>query len=132
MYSKSFIYKILICIIVLMLFDISLIYDMTADIYKRYLKIAILVAIGCHLDLYLELSKQEILLIQAFKNDTFNETYELLNTCLLYTSGINYSGFAGVGSARNGVTSVGASGKERQVITVSYTHLDVYKRQSLW
>ena len=70
MYSKSFIYKILICIIVLMLFDISLIYDMTADIYKRYLKIAILV----------ELSKQEILLIQAFKDDTFNETYELLNT----------------------------------------------------
>ena len=63
-----------------MLFDISLIYDMTADIYKRYLKIAILVAIGCHLDLYLELSKQEELLIQAFKNDTFNETYELLNT----------------------------------------------------
>ena len=80
MYSKSFIYKILICIIVLILFDISLIYDMTADIYKRYLKIAILVAIGCHLDLYLELSKQEELLIQAFKNDTFNETYELLNT----------------------------------------------------
>ena len=63
-----------------MLFDISLIYDMTADIYKGYLKIAILVAIGCHLDLYLELSKQEILLIQAFKNDAFNETYELLNT----------------------------------------------------
>ena len=63
-----------------MLFDISLIYDMTADIYKRYLKIAILVAIGCHLDLYLELSKQEELIIQAFKNDTFDETYELLNT----------------------------------------------------
>lgn len=80
MYSKSFIYKILICIIVLILFDISLIYDMTADIYKGYLKIAILVAIGCHFDLYLELSKQEELLIQAFKNDTFNETYELLNT----------------------------------------------------
>ena len=80
MYSKSFIYKILICIIVLMLFDISLIYDMTADIYKRYLKIAILVAIGCHLDLYLELSKQEELIIQAFKDDTFNETYELLDT----------------------------------------------------
>ena len=80
MYSKSFIYKILICIIVLMLFDISLIYDMTADIYKRYLKIAILVAIGCHLDLYLELSKQEVLMVQVFENDTFNETYELLNT----------------------------------------------------
>ena len=63
-----------------MLFDISLIYDMTADIYKGYLKIAVLVAIGCHLDIYLELSKQEVLLIQAFKNDTFNETYELLNT----------------------------------------------------
>ena len=63
-----------------MLVDISLIYDMTADIYKRYLKIAILVAIGCHLDLYLKLSKQEELLIQAFKNDTFNETYEMLNT----------------------------------------------------
>ena len=63
-----------------MLFDISLVCDMTADIYKGYLKIAILVAIGCHLDLYLELSKQEELLIQAFKNDTFNETYELLNT----------------------------------------------------
>ena len=63
-----------------MLFDISLIYDMTADIYKGYLKIAILVAIGCHLDIYLEISKQEELLIQAFKNDTFNETYELLNT----------------------------------------------------
>ena len=80
MYSKSFIYKILICIIVLMLFDISLIYEMTADIYKGYLKIAILVAIGCHLDIYLELSKQEELIIQAFKNDTFNETYELLST----------------------------------------------------
>jgi len=53
---------------------------MTADIYKGYLKIAILVAIGCHLDLYLELSKQEELIIQAFKDDTFNETYELLDT----------------------------------------------------
>ena len=53
---------------------------MTADIYKGYLKIAILVAIGCHLDLYLELSKQEELIIQAFKNDIFNETYELLTT----------------------------------------------------
>ena len=63
-----------------MLFDISLIYDMTADIYKGYLKIAILVAIGCHLDIYLELSKQEELIIQAFENDTFDETYELLNT----------------------------------------------------
>ena len=63
-----------------MLFDISLIYDMTADIYKGYLKIAILVAVGCHLDLYLGLSKQEELIIQAFKNDTFNDTYELLTT----------------------------------------------------
>lgn len=80
MYSKSFIYKFLICTILLVLFDISLIYDMTADIYKGYLKIAVLVAVGCHLDLYLELSKQEELIIQAFKNDTFNETYELLNT----------------------------------------------------
>lgn len=80
MYSTSFIYKILICITLLMLFDIFVIHAMIADIYKGYLKIAILVAIGCHLDLYLELSKQEELLIQAFKNDTFNETYELLNT----------------------------------------------------
>lgn len=80
MYSTSFIHKIFICIVVLMLFDISLIHAMTADIYKGYLKIAILVAIGCHLDLYLELSKQEELIIQAFKDDTFNETYELLNT----------------------------------------------------
>ena len=63
-----------------MLFDISLIYDMTADIYKGYLKIAILVAIGCHLDVYLELSKQEELIIQAFENDTFDKTYELLST----------------------------------------------------
>ena len=53
---------------------------MTADIYKGYLKIAVLVAVGCHLDLYLELSKQEELIIQAFKHDTFDETYELLNT----------------------------------------------------
>ena len=53
---------------------------MIADIYKGYLKIAVLVAVGCHLDLYLELSKQEELIIQAFKNDTFNETYELLTT----------------------------------------------------
>ena len=63
-----------------MLFDISLIHAMTADIYKGYLKIAILVAIGCHLDIYIELSKQEELIIQAFKNDIFNETYELLTT----------------------------------------------------
>ena len=80
MYNTSFIHKILICIIVLMLFDISLIHAMTADLYKGYLKIAILVAIGCHLDIYLELSKQEELIIQAFKNNTFDETYELLNT----------------------------------------------------
>ena len=80
MYSKSFIHKFLICISLLILFDISLIYAMTADIYKGYLKIAILVAIGCHLDIYLEFSKQEILIIQAFENNTFNETYELLNT----------------------------------------------------
>ena len=80
MYSKSFIHKFLICTILLVLFDISLIYDMTVDIYKGYLKIAVLVAVGCHLDLYLELSKQEELIIQAFKNDTFNETYELLTT----------------------------------------------------
>ena len=80
MYSKSFIHKFLICTILLVLFDISLIYDMTTDIYKGYLKIAVLVAVGCHLDLYLELSKQEELIIQAFKNDTFNETYELLTT----------------------------------------------------
>ena len=80
MYSKSFIHKFLICTILLALFDISLIYDMTADIYKGYLKIAVLVAVGCHLDLYLELSKQEELIIQAFKNDTFNDTYELLTT----------------------------------------------------
>lgn len=80
MYSKSFIHKFLICTILLALFDISLIYEMTADIYKGYLKIAILVAIGCHLDIYLEFSKQEILIIQAFENNTFNETYELLST----------------------------------------------------
>lgn len=80
MYSKSFIHKFLICTILLVLFDISLIYDMTADIYKGYLKIAVLVAVGCHLDLYLELSKQEELIIQAFNNDIFNETYELLTT----------------------------------------------------
>ena len=80
MYSKSFIHKFLICIILLVLFDTSLIYAMTADIYKGYLKIAILVAIGCHLDIYLEFSKQEELIIQAFENDTFNETYELLST----------------------------------------------------
>ena len=80
MYNKSFIHKFLICTILLVLFDISLLYDMTADIYKGYLKIAVLVAVGCHLELYLELSKQEELIIQAFKNDTFNETYELLTT----------------------------------------------------
>ena len=80
MYNTSFIHKIFICIVVLMLFDISLIHAMTADIYKGYLKIAILVAIGCHLDVYLELSKQEELIIPALENDTFNETYELLST----------------------------------------------------
>lgn len=80
MYNTSFIHKFLICTILLVLFDISLLYDMTTDIYKGYLKIAVLVAVGCHLDLYLELSKQEELIIQAFKNDTFDETYELLNT----------------------------------------------------
>lgn len=80
MYNTSFIHKFLICIILLALFDISLIYEMTADIYKGYLKIAILVAIGCHLDIYLELSTQEVLMVQAFENDTFDETYELLDT----------------------------------------------------
>lgn len=34
-------------------------------------------------------------------------------------NGITYSGFSGLGAARNGVTSVGASGKERQIINVA-------------
>ena len=68
MYNTSFIHKIFICIIVLMLFDISLIHAMTADIYKGYLKIAILGGNWVPFRYISELSKQEELIIQAFKN----------------------------------------------------------------
>ena len=48
--------------------------------YEGNIKATIIAVIVFHMLLYILARKQVKLLIQAFKNNTFNETYELLNT----------------------------------------------------
>lgn len=85
MYSKFFIYRVIICTIPIILMDIALISAMITGGYEGNLKAAILAGIVLHIILYILSRKQVKLLIQAFKkngimeiNNLFNMTYVFL------------------------------------------------------
>lgn len=79
MYSKFFIYKIIICTIPLILMDIAFIYSMLTGGYKGNLKATILAVIVFHILLYMLGREQVRLLIQAFKRNRFREINNLFN-----------------------------------------------------
>ena len=79
MYSKFFIYRVIICTIPLIIMDIALIYSMITGGYEGNLKATILAVIVFHILLYLLSHKQVKLLIQAFKRNGFREINNLFN-----------------------------------------------------
>ena len=79
MYSKFFIYRVIICTIPLILMDIALICSIITGGYEGNLKAAILAGIVLHIILYILSRKQVKLLIQAFKKNGFKEINNLFN-----------------------------------------------------
>lgn len=79
MYSKFFIYRVIICAIPIILMDIALISAMITGGYEGNLKAAILAVIVFHILLYILARKQVKLLIQAFKQNGFKEINNLFN-----------------------------------------------------
>lgn len=79
MYSKFFIYRVIICTIPLVLMDIALISSMMTGGYEGNLKATILAVIVFHILLYMLSRKQVKLLIQAFKRNGFREINNLFN-----------------------------------------------------
>ena len=79
MYSKFFIYRVIICAIPIILMDIALISAMITGGYEGNLKVAILTGIVLHILLYILARKQVKLLIQAFKQNGFKEINNLFN-----------------------------------------------------
>ncbi len=79
MYSKFFIYRVIICAIPIILMDIAFICSMITGGYEGNLKAAILAGIVLHIILYILSRKQVKLLIQAFKKNGFKEINNLFN-----------------------------------------------------
>ena len=79
MYSKFFIYRVIICTIPIILMDIALICSMITGGYEGNLKATILAVIVFHIILYMLSRKQVKLLIQAFKQNGFKEINNLFN-----------------------------------------------------
>lgn len=79
MYSKFFIYRVIICAIPIILMDIALISAMITGGYEGNLKATILAVIVFHIFLYILARKQVKLLIQAFKKNGFKEINNLFN-----------------------------------------------------
>ena len=79
MYSKFFIYRVIICTIPLIIMDIVLVSSMITDGYEGNLKATILAMIVLHIVLYILSRKQVKLLIQAFKQNGFKEIINLFN-----------------------------------------------------
>ena len=79
MYSKFFIYRVIICIIPLIFMDIAFIYSMITGGYEGNIKATILAVIVFHILLYILARKQVKLLIQAFKQNGFKEINNLFN-----------------------------------------------------
>lgn len=79
MYSKFFIYRVIICAIPIILMDIALISSMITGGYEGNLKATILAVIALHIVLYMLSRKQVELLMQAFKKNGFKEINNLFN-----------------------------------------------------
>ncbi len=79
MYSKFFIYRVIICTIPIILMDIALISAMITGGYEGNLKATILAVIVFHIILYILSRKQVKLLIQAFKKNGVKEINNLFN-----------------------------------------------------
>ena len=79
MYSKFFIYRVIICTIPIILMDIALICSMITGGYEGNLKAAILAGIVLHIILYILSRKQVKLLMQAFKQNGFEEINNIFN-----------------------------------------------------
>ena len=79
MYSKFFIYRVIICTIPLIIMDIALVSSMITGGYEGNLKATILAVIVFHILLYIIGRKQVKLLIQAFKRNGFKEINNLFN-----------------------------------------------------
>ena len=79
MYSKFFIYKVIICTILILLMDIALICSIITGGYEGNLKATILAMIVFHIILYILSRKQVKLLIQAFKQNGVKEINNLFN-----------------------------------------------------
>lgn len=84
MYSKFFIYKVIICTIPLIFMDIAFIYSMITGGYEGNLKATILAVIVFHILLYLLSHKQVKLLIQAFKRNGFRESNNLICFLIIF------------------------------------------------
>ena len=84
MYSKFFIYRVIICAIPIILMDIALISAMITGGYEGNLKAAILAVIVFHILLYILARKQVNLLIQAFKQNGFKEINNLFNMTYVF------------------------------------------------
>lgn len=79
MYSKFFIYRVIICTIPIILMDIAFISSMITGGYEGNLKATILAVIALHIALYMLSHKQVKLLMQAFKQNGFKEINNLFN-----------------------------------------------------
>ena len=84
MYSKFFIYRVIICTIPIILMDIALIRAMITGGYEGNLKAAILAGIVLHIILYILSRKQVKLLIQAFKKNGIKEINNLFNMTYVF------------------------------------------------
>ena len=84
MYSKFFIYRVIICAIPIILMDIALISAMITGGYEVNLKAAILAVIVFHILLYILARKQVKLLMQAFKQNGFKEINNLFNMTYVF------------------------------------------------
>lgn len=84
MYSKFFIYRVIICTIPIILMDIALISAMITGGYEGNLKATILAGIVLHIVLYMLSRKQVNLLIQAFKQNGFKEINNLFNMTYVF------------------------------------------------
>lgn len=84
MYSKFFIYKVIICTISIILMDIAFICSMISGGYEGNLKATIIAVIVFHILLYMLGRKQVKLLIRAFKKNGFKEINNLFNMNMFF------------------------------------------------
>ena len=84
MYSKFFIYRVIICAIPTILMDIALICSIITGGYEGYLKATIIAVIVFHILLYILARKQVKLLMQAFKQNGFKEINNLFNMTYVF------------------------------------------------